>query len=331
MNNESTLGSGLKMNADTIVYAGRLKNRKILLESSSGGAFIALSDIFINNGDAVVAAVYDYETHINKFQLILDRDLRDKARGSKYMQSDTGTIFQEAYRWLEANPDKKLLFIGVGCQADGFRQFAEIKGFRNRVTIVDIICHGSPSPKIWREYAQYLETKKQGKITFLTFKDKRNGWIAPTAYVRINNQEILLKNYVGMFYSKCALRPSCHKCKYAVIQRETDMTIGDFWHIEKTIPDFYDDEGTSLFLIHTKKGKQLFDVAMKDMDIRKSNTHECWQTNLEKPTEISPKREKFWKDYKYKGVKYVIDKYGRDPIYVRAKNKLMNKIKKILN
>lgn len=311
----------------TVVFAGRLKNRTELLESSSGGAFVALSEVFLNNGDAVIAPIYDYVTHTNKFRLIQNKEQRNKARGSKYMQSVMGTIFIDAMQWLHSNPEKKLLFFGVGCQADSFRKFAEMKGFRNRVTIVDIICHGSPSPKLWREYAAYLEKKHGGNIEFLTFKDKRDGWIRPTAYARIKGKEIFLKNYVGMFYSKCALRPSCHTCKYATIGRKSDITIGDFWHIEDTIPDFYDEKGTSLFLIHTNEGLHLFDCAKEMMEIRESNTKQCWQTNLDKPTEASPKRERFWRDYSRKGAKYVVDKYGPDPLWLRAKNKIMNKLK----
>lgn len=145
---------------DTIVYAGRLKYKSALMGSSSGGAFTALSNFFLKNGNAVVAAIYNYENH-----------------------------------WLMENPEKELLFVGMGCQSDGFRKFSEIKGIRDRVYIVDIICHGSPSPKLWREYAKSIQ-KKDGKITYLTFKDKRNGWKSPTAYVKVNEAEKPIKDYV---------------------------------------------------------------------------------------------------------------------------------------
>lgn len=112
---------------DTIVYAGRLKDKSALMSSSSGGAFTALSDFFLKNGNAVVAAIYNYENHTAEFQMIFDKVQRDKAKGSKYMQSKPGDIYREAYRWLMENPEKELLFIGMGCQADGFRKFSEIK------------------------------------------------------------------------------------------------------------------------------------------------------------------------------------------------------------
>ena len=306
---------------DTIVYAGRLKDKSALMSSSSGGAFTALSDAFLKSGDAVVAAVYNYENHTVEFQMILDEKQRERAKGSKYMQSKPGDIYQEAYHWLMDNPKKELLFVGMGCQSDGFRKFSEIKGIRDRVYIVDIICHGSPSPKLWREYAESIQ-KKDGRITYLTFKDKRNGWKSPTAYVKVNGSERPLKDYVKVFYNRCALRPSCYECPYATTERKTDMTIGDFWHIEETIPDFYDPNGNSLFLIHTGRGEELFEKIRDNMDYRLSNTAQCWQANLEAPTQKSEQRDVFWNDYQKKGIDFVIKKYGTVPMKTKVKNKI---------
>ena len=307
---------------DTIVYAGRLKDKSALMSSSSGGAFTALSDAFLKSRDAVVAAVYNYENHTVEFQMILDEKQRERAKGSKYMHSKPGDIYQKAYRWLMDNPKKELLFVGMGCQSDGFRKFSEIKGIRDRVYIVDIICHGSPSPKLWREYAESIQ-KKDGKITYLTFKDKRNGWKSPTAYVKVNGSERPLKDYVRVFYNQCALRPSCYECPYATTERKTDMTIGDFWHIEETIPDFYDPNGNSLFLIHTDRGEELFEKVRDNLDYRLSNTAQCWQANLEAPTQKSEQRDVFWNDYQKKGIDFVIKKYGTVPMKTKVKNKLL--------
>lgn len=306
----------------TAVYAARVKDRELLNRSSSGGAFTTISDFFLEREDAVVCAIYNCESHQTEFCLVTDKEARDKALGSKYMQSIPGHIYRTALQWLNDNPEKMLLFVGMGCQADGFRKFAETMHIRDRVMIVDIICHGSPSPKLWREYAKVLETTHSGSITGLTFKDKRSGWNHPTAVVKVNGEEASLREYVKVFYSGCALRPSCHECPYATTERKTDMTIGDFWHIEKTIPEFYDPQGTSLILIHTKPGLQLFDAIKENLTYRKSNTEECWQINLERPTEKSPIREQFWSDYHAKGVAFVMKKYGTDSLQTKVKKKL---------
>lgn len=121
---------------DTIVYAGRFKDKSALMGSSSGGAFTALSDFFLKNGNAVVAAIYNYENHTAEFKMILDEEQRERAKGSKYMQSKPGDIYRKAYHWLMENPEKELLFVGMGCQSDGFRKFSEIKGIRDRVYTV---------------------------------------------------------------------------------------------------------------------------------------------------------------------------------------------------
>ena len=307
--------------AKTIVYAGRLKDKAALLSSSSGGAFTAVSDVFLNSGNAVVAAVYNYDTHITEFQLILNKEQREAAKGSKYIQSKPGDIFKQAYKWLLDNPEKKLLFIGMRCQSDGFRKFAELKGISDRVYIVDIICHGSPSPKLWKEYAKSIE-EKHGKITYLTFKDKRNGWKLPTAYVEVGGKEIPINDYVRIFYNRCALRPSCYECPYATMTRKTDMTIGDFWGIDERIPDFYDSDGNSLFLLHTDKGVDLFEKIKEDLDYRLSDTIQCRQPNLEAPTKRSELREMFWSDYQKKGISFLMKKYGHDSMKSRIKNKL---------
>lgn len=312
---------------DTVVYAGRAKDKNVLLNSSSGGAFTVISDIFLQYGNAIVCSIYDYKSYTTRFMLITDKRKRDSARGSKYMQSKPCNIYKESSEWLLRNPTKKLLFIGVGCQADGFRRFAELKGFRSRVYIVDLICHGSPSPKLWREYADSIEWKADGKITYLTFKDKRNGWNHPTAVAVINNKEVLIKDYVRVFYNSCALRPSCHVCPYATTERKTDITIGDFWHIEKTIPDFYDPDGTSLFLLHTNRGEELFNNIKGNLDYRLSNTEQCWQANLEAPTPMSEHRQVFWMDYQRKGIDYVMKKYGSASL----KNKIRNKFLQMMN
>lgn len=103
-------------------------------------------------------------------------------------------------------------------------------------------------------------------------------------------------------------------------ERKTDMTIGDFWHIDERIPDFYDPKGNSLFLIHTDRGEQLFDCISEHLDYRKSNIKQCWQKNLEAPTPISEDRKKFWEDYREAGVEFIMSKYGRAPFKTKVKN-----------
>lgn len=314
-----------------LVYGGRLKDRSALLASSSGGAFTALSEVFLQAGQGVACSHYDYETRRQVFSVVTSPAERDCARGSKYVQAFSENIFGEAERFLSANPEKRLLFVGMGCQAAAFAAFAELRGFRSRVSIVDIVCHGVASPGIWEEYAQTLERRLGGKTEFLTFKDKRKGWLSPTAMAAGNGKEIPIADYVALFYSRKILRPSCHVCPYAALDRPSDITIGDFWGIHKRLPARYDKAGTSLFLVHTEEGEKLFSAAQKALEWFPSDLRSCRQPNLGKPTAPSCSRSRFWKEHRQKGFGYVLRKYGVPSLKTRFRKRIRGLAKCLLS
>ena len=311
--------------SDTLVYAGRLLNRDELGKSSSGGAFTALSNWAFSNGYAIVCSSYDYNQHTQVFKFISNIEQRNCARGSKYVQAIPNIPYHEMERWISHNEGRKILFVGVGCQVAAVAKYAEIKGIRKSFLLVDIICHGVASPRIWREYIQSIETE-HGKISYISFKDKRFGWESPVAIARTDQSEIDLTPYVNLFYSGDILRPSCSKCPYATTKRVSDITIGDFWGIKEHMPDFYDVQGTSLFLIHTENGEKVFRKVQSQLDWRKSNLQDCLQPNLCRPTDMNPDRDSFWKDYFNHGIKYVTKKYGQP----NMANKIVRKLKKTI-
>ncbi len=298
------------MNSNPRVYAVKLKNKIDLIQSSSGGAFTAISNNFLSRGDLVIASHYDYESNQEVFGLIESKEARDIARGSKYVKSIPDDIFCKGYEWLMQNSGKRLVFFGVGCQADGFRKFLEMKGVRERACLVDIICTGGVSPRIWREYVSAIEKTEKSKISFVTFKDKMNGWKRPMAIALTGGHDFSLNNYVRVFNSGCALMPCCYRCPYTTVYRKTDITIGDYWGIEKAIPDFYDDNGVSLVLLHTEFGENVFKEIETEIDFTESNIKDCLQPRLKEPTHLSEFCNAFWKEYKSKGAMYVINKYS---------------------
>lgn len=317
-------------NTDNItVYAARLKDREAMLKSASGGAFTAVSDVFLERGDAVACCVYDDKSHTARFYLAHTKQDRDWSRGSKYMQSDMADIYEQCISFLKDNPDKQLLFTGMGCQAAAFRQIAKMKGVDERVWIVDIICHGAPSPKLWQDYISALE-QKYGPVRHINFRDKRTGWAKSTAIAMFDNAEVPMKDYMRVFFDNYILRSSCYQCPYTTMGRVTDMTIGDFWHIEEKLPEFFDPMGNSLILIHTHKGRQLFEQMKGCMEYCQSNPVDCWQMNLEKPTPKPDLYKEFWRDYQKHGSRYVFDKYGNLTFFKRVKNKLRRILKKII-
>ena len=305
---------------DTLVYACRTRDREILERSSSGGAFVAISDVFLERGDAVLCSHYNYEEHRTEFALVLTKEDRDASSRSMYMQSYALDAWKEALKWMKDNPERRLLYTGLGCQAAGFMQFMKMNSMSDRVFIVDIVCHGAPSPKIWAEYARSLE--KGGKLSDLNFKNKKTGWSKSVGTVCVDGEEISIAKYRRIYTDRYTIRQSCFSCPYTRMNRDTDITIGDFWHMEKSMPDFVDEMGTSLVLIHTERGKELFDAIKEKLDYRESNTTDCWQLNLQEPTKPSGIRGKFWRDYRKHGIDYVMDHYGVVPLWLKAGRKI---------
>ena len=120
-----------------------------------------------------------------------------------------------------------------------------------------MICHGAPSSGLWKDYIQKIENKYNAKINYITFKNKRNGWEFPSTFVKIEDKEVSIKPYSDWFYMGWTLRKSCYKCPYTKIDRNSDITIGDYWGIQNVMPDFYDKNGISLVITHTEVGNEL--------------------------------------------------------------------------
>ena len=123
---------------NTLVYACRVKDREILRRSSSGGVFTAISDAFLEKGCGVLCAHYNYEEHRTEFALVLTKEDRDASSGSMYMQCYAMDSWKEALFWLKQNPDRKLMFAGLGCQAAGFMQFMKMNGMSESIYTDDI-------------------------------------------------------------------------------------------------------------------------------------------------------------------------------------------------
>lgn len=310
------------------VYAARAKDGQTVRESSSGGVFTVLSDWFLEQQGAVASVVYDYQQQLPVFRLYTDKQTRDAARGSKYIQAVMGDIYAECVSWLKENPDKQLLFVGVGCQVAGFRNILKEKGLRDRAVLVDLICHGQPSSALWQDYIRLLEQAFDGKIDYVTFKDKRNGWNYPMAYARINGAEVSLEAYSCWFYEQYSLRSSCFRCPYTCVKRDTDLTIGDYWGIESVLPEFYDPMGNSLILVQSDTGRRLLAELKDRLVLVESAVKDCLQPRLCSPAQENPRAEKFWRDYTEFGVEKLIEKYREDGKLLAACKKIVRKGKR---
>lgn len=308
----------------TIVYAAYLKDEERLKYSSSGGMVTALSDVALRFDYAIVCSVYNYEKNICEFKLLTTAEERDEARGSKYMQSYPDDIFGEARKWLLENPTKKLMFFGTGCQTAGFLNYIEIHNMRSRVVAVDLICHGVPSPVIWKQYITALTDKYTETLREISFKDKRNGWEHPTSVAYFGDKEVSIQQFRNMYSRRHIIRPSCYECQWCKTDRDTDLTIGDFWHIGERVSDFYNPMGNSVVLLHTEVGKEVFDYCTEYLEYQECSVKQCMQPNLKNPTARPEMRDLFWKEYKTKGLEYVTQKYGVKNMLNRVRIKLDN-------
>ncbi len=177
-----------------------------------------------------------------------------------------------------------------------------------------MVCHGTPSPLLWKEYISFLEKTYKSRLIQYFFRYKEAGWRGYNVYTLFDNGKNKLNTpdvmtYVNIYSSDLALRPACYNCKFCNFCRPSDITIRDFWGIEKRMPDFDDNIGISLVLINSSKGQELFKRVSKNLYYRKSNTTDCLQHNLHTPSQPSPRRDKFWEDYKDKGYEYILKKY----------------------
>ncbi len=292
-----------------LVYAVKHKSDSIRLNSTSGGAFTAFSDFFIDSNGIVYGVELDDNFYV-KHSKATTKDIRNKFRGSKYVQSDLNTTFLEISKMVL---DNLILFSGTPCQVDALLSYLKSKSLDNiNLYTIDIICHGTPSPLMWKHHV--LDLSKRSKILKYSFRSKVKGWHGHNELVEFSNYK---SDYLSprsqkhkyIFYANYALRPCCHNCKYTNFNRVSDITIADFWGIDKSNPDFDDNKGVSLVLLNSEKGNFVFNKIKDDLILVQSNTIDCLQPQLQHPTMPSTKRNEFWDDYYKHGYNYICRKY----------------------
>lgn len=241
-------------------YAVMNKNEEIRLKSSSGGMFTLLAEEILLDGGYVFGAVMSedcksvYHIGTNKIEEL------EKLRGSKYLQSIIGNTYQQVKELLKQ--DKRVLFSGTPCQIEGLKSYLD-REYEN-LLCVDFICHGCPSSKVWKKYVDFrMKKTKVLSVRKTLFRHKLYGWKAYSLLFEYpNNKEYVGKQnedlYMKAFLNDSVLRPSCYACRFKKLNRSSDITLADFWGIEEVLPEMDDDKGTSLVIVHSVKGKELF-------------------------------------------------------------------------
>lgn len=310
-----------------MVYAVRHLNESVRAASRSGGIFTALSDEILSNGGVIYgcALTEDFTAiHIRAERI----EERNRMRSSKYIQSKLGDAFKNVKADLDA--ERQVLFSGTSCQVAGLKQFLGKE--YEKLVCVDIVCHGVPSTKVWNAYLQWLEKKKHSKIVGVDFRNKKAfGWRdhVETIYFEIG-KIVNSKVFTSLYYGHCILRPSCYECPYKSIVHPGDITIADYWGIEKAAPELDDNKGVSLVLVNSEIGIEIFNSIKKDVEWKQTKLEDSMQTPLQKPFPKPDNREQFWKAFSEKSFEYVARKYGGFSYMKRIKTRVKNTVKVFL-
>lgn len=298
---------------DTVAYVGYSKNEEQRKVSSSGGVFSLIAEYIIQNKKGIVfGAQFDEE-----FQVIHSCASNlaeiEKYRQSKYVQSNTGRTYEKAKELLEQG--KWVLYSGTPCQIAGLKSFLGKE--YDTLFCVDLVCHGVGAPGIWERYLRIFHSKD--KITRINFKNKDNGWNNEQFVIEYYNKNEYRKYpeddyYMYGFDHNIFLRESCYHCCFKGINRESDLTIGDAWGVEKYARKISDNKGCSLILVHSKKGVELFTIISSKMDYKNVNVDRAISFNqrIISSVEDTPMREKFYKDLKRYSFYGTMKKLGRN-------------------
>lgn len=319
-----------RVDSKKISYAGMNKDDQVRKKSSSGGIFSILAEYIIKNNGIVYGASFDEKFNVKHKRILYSKDL-DLLRGSKYVQSSIGNVYQQVKNDLES--EKQVLFTGTPCQVEGLKSYLG-KEYINLITM-DFICHGVPSPLVWKKYLEKMKNLMQENIKNIYFRNKDIGWYLfslkiifdKKRYINTVNDDLFMRGFLQDVY----LRPSCYSCKFKKINRISDITVADFWGIENILPKMADDKGTSLIVIHSEKGKLLFDKLNENMILNEVNLNEAikFNTSMVASVKYNEKRKDFFVELNSgEDLINLIKKYTKVTLKRRIKNKLKLIIKK---
>lgn len=308
-------------------YIAKIKNIEKRMRSRSGGVFVAVSDIVLQKGGVVYGCILDEEFNAVHARATTTEQ-RDRMCGSKYVQSVIGDALKNVLSDLRCG--KTVLFSGTPCQCDGMRQICPAQ-FREQLVLMDIVCHGVPSPNVWNDYKKYMEHKYHGKITAVDFRNKRHhGWWDHVESVKIHGIERDSQVYMKLFYEHNILMDSCHACPYKSLERISDITIADAWGIAKANPEFDDNRGVSLVLANTERGAKWLKEAWSMCEVLAVDIKEYMQDPFKFSFQVADNYEEFWQMYDKEGFEAVVKKGYEDSFKKRIYWRIKRIVKRVV-
>lgn len=313
-------------------YAIWSRNNDIRFNSTSGGAFSEFAKVILAEGGVVVGAKYN-EQNLVEHAIVDSYTGIEELRQSKYLSSSVGNIFKQVKD--ELTKGKLVAFCGSPCQVAGLYSFLG-EEYNNLLTM-DFICRGMNSPKAFKGWLREIEQQEGSKVTKVWFKYKEGGWKTSPKRTRLDFSNGSYKIYEGKanlymhgyLTSNLFLRPSCGKCRFKGSPRKSDVTLADYWGIEKELDD---DKGTSMLLINSEKGKAYFEKARDGMVVYKKEFDTIFAGNPMFTTSV---------DVPSNGYDFLIHldnlsfsdalkKYGRLPTYLSLWKRVVQKVMRII-
>lgn len=275
------------------VYLGvQAKEDAIRFTSASGGFFPVLACDILAKGGAVFGAAMEVGGKV------VHRDIQtieglSALQTTKYVQSDLKGCYRKVAQYIEE--DRQVLFTGTPCQCQAVKRY--LGGKHENLLLADLVCYGAPSPGIWRKYVRELEKKYGGRLTGFNFRDKRGKDNGRTIALHIDNKEytwpMQKDSYCRIYFRNYTLRPSCHECRFCTVNRESDITMGDFWGIENVRPELDDGMGNSMVILHTRKARESWESIKESFRYFTCQKEDVLQPRLCTPTPKSSRRRRF--------------------------------------
>mgnify|MGYP005864705351 FL=1 len=274
--------------------AVRDRDDKELVVSASGGAFAAAARMILQRGGVVIGAAYHDDMTVGHFIVERLEDLH-KVQSSKYVQSNTEATYSQVKALLING--REVLYSGTPCQIGGLRAYLR-KDYDNFYTM-DLICHGVASPKLFAKYLIWLGGKMKGKIIGYDFRDKSCGWgldYMTKTKTKTKTKPSTLDPYYYHFLEGTTYRECCYRCNYCTKERVGDITIGDYWGVEKEHPEFYSAKGVSCFLVNSEKGMRLWNLIKSEFYFLESTFEQVARANhnLSHPTKRTSRRDSIY-------------------------------------
>lgn len=321
------------MNGYLKVYAAYANEKNIRLASSSGAMFSLLANKILSEGGVVYGVRMADDCYRAEYARVDSIDGLSVLRGSKYLQAKLGDTYKSVKKDLQEGVS--VLFTGTGCYVNGLKTFLGRE--YDNLMCMDIVCHGTPSPKLWKEYVEYREKQNNSKMIYASFRNKdKHDWNGfEMKEIDENHNEMWISRHIDpyftMFVKNVCLRPSCFSCT-AKYYKLSDITVADFWGIDSVAPEMNDNLGVSLVITRTNKGQLIFDSISGKLNKKEVCYEEGVRENKsEYQSYPMPKeRTSFFKDMNRMSFEELSHKYVDVPLSKQVARKLKRLAKKVV-